>query len=425
MKIDQVDAHAVAVAVREMLDTFRTKDVSEHAAVRRAHAAEVGEPSYNQVIGRYLSAHNVELGIRHDAVPADKRGARWSRASGSRGAVPGARTGSASPLTPVTADPTGLGPQHAGDGPFTARMRFHQSWYRATVLRLAYGTGPQATSSTAYGNMLVAADAEQGRNFVTPEIFAVARARLAQGGGGVEPFRLLHNMLSSQPLCFNLFGPLVGKPERAARLFGSLFPGEIASVREVRIEYAPSPASDYLADRTSFDAFVDYVRPDGARAFIAIETKLTDTFSPAVKDGPCYRRWMSGPRDPFLPEASPRVQLSAHNQLWRNHLLALAMRDIPSSPYAACRSVVVHHPLDEDGAAAVASYRALLRPDQASFAVATLDSIVAGFARVSQGEEEHRWLDALRARYLDLSASEEAWRRRGTPDNAMRPRLHR
>src|ERR1019366_9025936 len=73
-----------------------------------------------------------------------------------------------------------------------------------------------------------------------------------------------------------------GRPPN--RFFGDEFfvspAGEIAGVHEVKIEYAPSPASEYLADVTSFDAFIDYERDTGERAFIAVETKLTDSFSP-------------------------------------------------------------------------------------------------------------------------------------------------
>jgi len=47
------------------------------------------------------------------------------------------------------------GPQPASDNKFAARMRFHQSWYRATVLEVPYGTGPYTTSTTEYGNMLI------------------------------------------------------------------------------------------------------------------------------------------------------------------------------------------------------------------------------------------------------------------------------
>ncbi len=35
-----------------------------------------------------------------------------------------------------------LGPQYPGDNRLAARMRFHQSWYRAQILQVPWGTGP-------------------------------------------------------------------------------------------------------------------------------------------------------------------------------------------------------------------------------------------------------------------------------------------
>src|SRR4051812_30576376 len=99
-----------------------------------------------------------------------------------------------------------FGPQHDGDEEFAARMRFHQSWWRAAELGVAYGNGPTAKGSP-HGNFLLPGDAEDGCNFLTPEIFAVANERM-KAGGGVERYRNLHNLLSSQPMCFNLFAPL-------------------------------------------------------------------------------------------------------------------------------------------------------------------------------------------------------------------------
>ena len=90
-------------------------------------------------------------------------------------------------------------------------------------------------------------------------------------------------------MCFNLFGPLVGDLPLATRCMRALLPGKSTGVTEVRIEYAPSPADEYLGDRTSFDAFVAYRRPDGQPAFLGIETKLTEPFSPGEYDKPTYR----------------------------------------------------------------------------------------------------------------------------------------
>jgi len=103
-------------------------------------------------------------------------------------------------------------------------------------------------------------DGAAGRNFLTPEIHEVAERRGREASDRVDPFCLMRIMLSSQPMCFNLFGPLAVDRDRAGRFLAALFPGEIARVHEVMIEDAPSPASEYLADRTSFDAFIDYER---------------------------------------------------------------------------------------------------------------------------------------------------------------------
>ncbi|MHB0879178.1 MAG: PGN_0703 family putative restriction endonuclease, partial [Anaerolineae bacterium] len=323
----------------------------------------------------------------------------------------GSTVASAAPVAAPTAteDHVGLGPQYAGDTPFQARMRLHQSWYRSAVLRLPYGTGPTKESGAFYGNMLTAEDGERGANFLTPLIFQVVRRRLAEPGAGVEPFRLKHNMLSSQVMCFNLFAPLAGDLQMATRLLSVAFPGVVKQVLEVRLEYAPEPSREYLNDRTSFDAFVAYRRPDGLDAFLGIETKLADPFSPASYDTPAYRKWTERDDSPWLPTANEAVAAPVCNQLWRDHLLAVAMQRHPRSPYEHGRLLLVNHPADAEGAAAVEGYRALLRPDQDSFAVITLDRLVDVWSGVMKAAEGRAWLAAFRQRYLDLDASELAW----------------
>ena len=63
-----------------------------------------------------------------------------------------------------------IGPQHKADTPFAGRMRFHQSWYRANVLRVPYDTGPGPKHTAKFGNMLARKDGAKGLNFLTPEI---------------------------------------------------------------------------------------------------------------------------------------------------------------------------------------------------------------------------------------------------------------
>jgi hypothetical protein len=408
---NQIDIRELERAIGRVGQVFVTKDVSEQPELRRAHPRESAHTHWHAFVGRAISVHHVRLGVT--SIGKSSRGERWSKVAGAQPvafgppASPPAGTADSGPTRIGPASE--LGPQYRGDPAFTARMRLHQSWWRSVVLGLPYGHGPSAASASLYGNMLAASAGAEGKNFLTPEIFEVAKRRLAEGRGALEPFRLLHNLLSSQPMCFNLFGPLVDRPERATRLLRGLVGHEIARVRRVGIEWAPEPAADYLGDRTAFDAVIEYERPDGALALLGIETKLTDSFSQRPYDGELYRRWMRLARSPFRPEAAAAVALSKHNQLWRNHLLALAARDRGDSPYAAVRSVVVHHPLDADGAHVAGSYREHLVAEDDTFVVWPLDRVVEAFSAAGQ-DDESAWLDAFRTRYLALERSEEVWR---------------
>lgn len=304
-----------------------------------------------------------------------------------------------------------VGPQSPTDSRFARRMRFHQSWYRANRIGVPYGTGPHPGSTRLLGNMLPKEAAERGLNFLNPTIFEVARKRMTWKDGLVEPFRLLHNMLASQTMCFNLFGPLVDDPSAATPLMRAIFPMEVDRVTRVEIEYAPAPAQEYLGDNTAFDAFVEYTRPDKRPAFIGIETKLSEPFSPKRYDGPRYRMLTEQPGSPWPQEAWSSVDNIRHNQLWRDHLLVEAMLRHPQSPYVARRLLLVRHPEDKTCEAVVADYRRLLRPDDDTFVDLPLDRLVAAWSScVPSGDEQKRaWLAGLQERYLHLEDSEADW----------------
>ena len=395
----QVDIGVVRVVVGQLGGQFSTRDVSDDGRMLTAHPSLRLHSHYHAFVGRAISEYRSELGV-DELRKGTARGSVWGKKATS--AAPAPARAAVPPLADRSGDALDLGPQYGRDSPFTARMRRHQSWYRAAVLRVPCGTGPRPDSTARYGNMLTRGDGARGLNFLTPAAFRVAQERVAAGGGAVEPFRLFHNMLSSMPMCFNLFGPLVGEPALAGRLVGGLLPGEVAEVRAVHLEYAPEPASGYLDDRTAFDAFIEYRRPDGALAALGIETKLTEAFSGRHYDRPAYRRWMQGPRSPWREDAHDLVDAVEHNQLWRDHLLAVALRDRAGSPYAACRLALVRHPEDWDCAGVVAGYRELLKPEDDTFLDLPLDELLDRWAAGEPGAPHDGWLGELRRRYLDL-----------------------
>jgi hypothetical protein len=269
------------------------------------------------------------------------------------------------------------------------------------------------SSANPYGNMLAADAAQCGANFLSPEAFVAARARLAERTGAVERFRLLHNLLSSQALAFNLFGPLVASPALATRLFRALMPGELDTVTCVKLEYAPAPQSAYLGDRTAFDAFVGYRRLGGTSAFCGIDVKLADSFSQFPYDRPRYRMLTERTGSPWKPASWPELAQGRWNQLWRDHLLVEALRTHPQAPHGIRgRIMLVLHPADVQALETVERYKEFLVRPADELQVLTLDRLLDTWVAVADSDEERNWLAALRRRYLNLSESESA--RRGS-----------
>lgn len=296
----------------------------------------------------------------------------------------------------------GLGPQARSDTKARRRIRLHQSWYKERVLGVPYGTGPNAKSTTKYGNMLTEESANAGLNFLTPAIFDLARRRIRRGGG-VEPFRLLRNMLSSQPMCFNLFGELALDLGLATRLSRALWGCGIAQVKRVCLEWAPEPVAEYLNDHTAFDAFIEYRTANGRRGFVGIETKLTEPFSPNRYNRYEYRRWMKDEDSPWRPEASNcDADKAAYNQLWRDHLLAWSMLWHRDRDYDEGRLCVIYHPEDYPCKRTIQDYHHLLRSNT------TFMSVDLGEVCECWQPLAGPWLKDFKRRYLALDQSEGA-----------------
>ena len=64
------------------------------------------------------------------------------------------------------------------------------------------------------------------------------------------------NLLSSQPLCFNIFGELKLNLNLATLLFKKIFPNIVDKITNIEFEYSPGRKKDkYLNDGTAFDVF--------------------------------------------------------------------------------------------------------------------------------------------------------------------------
>ena len=130
-----------------------------------------------------------------------------------------------------------VGPQSPSDNKFVAKCRLHQSKYRCEVLKEDYGHGPTKNSSKRYGNFLV--DGEQtGSNFVSKAAYRYAIQRTLDKNINkdltIDSYRLFNNMMSSMPMCFNLFSdlreflsPTTKRAQRYARNYSKKYLGLI------------------------------------------------------------------------------------------------------------------------------------------------------------------------------------------------------
>ncbi len=301
--------------------------------------------------------------------------------------------------TQIDSESIELGPQCNQDSTFRAEMRLHQSWYRASKLKVPCGFGPNQNSITKYGNMLTVEDGNKGLNFLTQEIFNVVNRRISERSGAVDPFRLLNNMLSSQPLCFNLFGLFDGDLKLATDFWNYHFPNNVREITAMKIEYAPSPNTLYLNDRTAFDAYFEYNNRVGKKGFIGVEVKYTEPFSQQQYDTPVYRKWSNNAGSPWKTESYAQLPDIRWNQLWRDHLLAISMLAQGNSPFAEGMLVLVRHPADKDCERAVNSYKSLLKEHDTTFFDLPMDILLAAWEKINTEDRVAAWLERFKERY--------------------------
>lgn len=256
------------------------------------------------------------------------------------------------------------------------------------------------------GSRIDGDSAKQGHNFLTPEIAKLAyrESVYREIGAVIEQERLWTNMLSSQPLCFNLFGGLKLDMDKANAFFRHLLPDYVAAVKGVYFEHSPGRGNpDFTDDKTAFDVFVVCTTVDGEHGFLAIEVKYSEVMTePFGGSRPRYDE-LSGSVGVYHTPHAEALRGGALQQLWREHMLSRAMID--QGLYASGRFVVLHPEQNSQCAGAVRSYQRQLvsnDPSVSGFQVITLDACVEALREIGDAEAA----DSLYGRYLDFGRIE-------------------
>jgi len=225
------------------------------------------------------------------------------------------------------------GPQSKSDNKFTAKCRLLQSEYRAKILKEPYGVGPTKNSKKKYGNMLVNGETT-GSNFITKTAFEFAKEKVEQKKTNkyltIDEFRLFNNMLSSMPMCFNLFSDLrallIKDQQETSRIVKLLFTeiSWIETIKEIDVEFIPTPIQDYTNDKSAFDAMIIVTTEEGGKGLISIETKYTDLLGANVASDSEIKNKLVTEGGFFSDSLMKRLKTEGYKQIHRNWLLTYA-----------------------------------------------------------------------------------------------------
>jgi hypothetical protein len=219
--------------------------------------------------------------------------------------------------------------EYKPDSNFSAHARLLQSKWRDS----------KKFPFNKYGNFLPPEFALQTKaNFLTPKIRLLAEYELLRKGNFnklIKEDRMWENLLSSQPLCFNLFGELHFDHKLATKFFKKLFPDRVQTVTEILFEHSAGRGNKrFTGDHSAFDVFVEYTNGD-KRGFIGIEVKYAESLKEEDenkaqatfnKHEEQYRRLTTS--EIFNTASIESLRKTPLSQIWRDHLLSIATKQL-------------------------------------------------------------------------------------------------
>lgn len=212
--------------------------------------------------------------------------------------------------------------------------------------------------------------------------------------GLIQEERLRRNLLSSQPMCFNLFGHLSSDPQSLLPWVRSISTNAV-EVSDVKLEWAP--AADAIGG-SAFDAFVRYRCSDGGRGFLGIEVKYAEDLAKAhPKPAPDKYRQPTV-EGPWRQGAVERLDRPTLRQFWFNQLLTQVVER--THDYTEAHGVVAACAQDAKARDAVSQVATELE-DPRALRFAALEDIVATI------EGHEAWKAAFVERYLTYDVIDE------------------
>ncbi|WP_157234303.1 PGN_0703 family putative restriction endonuclease [Rhodococcus opacus] len=300
-----------------------------------------------------------------------------------------------------------IGPVVFAESSLASRVRFHQAWYRAAVLRIeSYGSSPSPKGPIARGSVLPVADAQAGKNFISKNVFDTYLARRAQGWG-VDPVRCTSFMTSSQTLTFNVFGPLLSNSAWFCRVLSTVLDMDVHGIDRAEIEYAPARPSLALGDKTRLDLWM-LLQTDIGTLSLAVEVKYVDRFNSRylpVWTNTRYQRLLEE-KGAYWDFTEPVTRSRTINQLLRCHALSVFLS--PSADAPPAHLLVLHHPDDQSAQKVVDEYVTATKP-HSSVLRTTINTLFDVMLDCAETTDQRITAHLLFDRYVKHDLSEASW----------------
>jgi hypothetical protein len=208
--------------------------------------------------------------------------------------------------------------------------------------------------------------------------------------------RIFNNLLSSQPLCFNLFGELQQDLDLATAVFSDITSGRVQNVTSIEFEESPGRGdARYTGDNSAFDVYVTFKTPDGGNGFIGIEVKYYENLmESAATHRPRYDE-VAEIMGCFEALKLTSLKSQPLQQIWRDHLLVGALSHVGA--YDDGFFAFLYPRGNLNCAGAVAQYRACLT-NLNSFDDWTLEDLTSCIKRHTTED----WIEKFHDRYLNF-----------------------
>lgn len=316
---------------------------------------------------------------------------------------------------------------YGGDSEYRRACRQHQAWFRENVLKLAMGRNRsthQGVNETAEEfehrrrtetdtAVLTNSDAARLMNFI-PEYHEEIRKALIERRGRIpiNDFGLMNNMLRSEHVPWNIFVPLMTDLTAAANCFAEIFPHrDIKTIRKWKIEYAPNT----INDRSAFDAYIVYETSTMKTGAIGIEVKYTEEGYPV---GNKEFEMMQNPSSAysvttrnsecFIKNDPLQFNNPDFIQLWRNHILGLAMLQQGRADYFDSLTLYpkgnVHFHSSDTHIGVIEAYEDLLtEKGNETFHAITYEDFFNILKKNYTSDRNKSWMEYLETRYINKS----------------------